>query len=332
MGVIHFAGTSIPPQFGTGADGNITIVSGTVNIEDLYEDENVAGVTTKLGVGKGLNKGAGTYDPENEAYINAINFTIDSGATLTHGTAYGAGASNKNGIIWIACTGSFTNEGTIDMDALGASGGAGGAGHPSSAATGGTGEGSGGGVGGTGGRDVGGPGTGGAGGSSYGSAPIPITTWADLYGSGGGGGGGGSNNEAGGGGGGAGHITSGVNGSNGASDSGGAAGAAGGSGGGAIRIFANLLVTSSGDITCDGAVGSNAAGGFPNGGGGGGGSAGTVYLETLSGATLGTDKITCSAGAGGTSAGGGGAGGAGKQGRIHIEGTYTGSTSDPAIA
>ena len=59
----------LPPQFGTGLDGTITVNSGTVNIEDIYENDNVTGVTTSRGVNKGLNYGAGTYDPENNAFI-----------------------------------------------------------------------------------------------------------------------------------------------------------------------------------------------------------------------------------------------------------------------
>lgn len=315
---IFFVSGGLPTQFGNGADGTIVVNSGTVNIDDIYENDSVTGVTTKRGADKGLNYGAGTYDPENGAYINAVNFTVESGATLTHGSAYGTGASNKNGIGWIACIVNFDNQGTILLTALGLDGGV--------AVTGGTpgfdgndGSGSGNGNKGT---DV----ADGAGGSTYGSSSIPTTTWANLYGSGGGSGG----------------ATGTFSGTSGA----------GGSGGGALRIFATSFDTSSGTISCDGANGGNASGSGSSFviGGGGAGSGGTVYIETVAGAILGTDKITASSGTGGTvlgtpaPSGGGGAGhtnsgssgssgtgGNGSVGRIHIEGSYTGSTSDPAI-
>lgn len=325
-GLLNYCRGSLPTQYGDASDGAITITAGSVTIEDIYEDENVAGVTTALGVGKGLNNGAGTYDPENGDVPNCTTFTIDAGTTLTHGTAYDAGASNKNGIIWIACTGTFTNNGTIDLDDLGAGGGAN---STTAANVGSTGYGSGGGIGGHGGFDDGG--VAGTGGVSYGTTAIPTTTWLDLYGSGGGGGGDSSTAPPGagngGGGGGGGHANAGSSGTNGGSGSSAQEGSDGGNGGGAIRIYAPTFITSSGTITVDG--GQATAGG--NGGTGGSGSGGTVYIETLDG-TLGTNLITASAGATKASGGNGGDGGAGSVGRIHIEGSYTGSTNDPAIA
>jgi len=323
-----YSSVGLGAQYGDGSDGAITITSGTVNIDAIYEDDDVTGVTTNRGVNKGLNNGSGTYDPENDAYIQATDFTISSGATLTHSTAYGDGTSNKNGIIWIGCTGTFTNNGTIDMDALGATGGDGGTTAISQADAG---DGSGGGGGGN--RNSG---VAGVGGTSYGESDIPTTTWSDLYGSGGGGGGGAGT---------------------GSSD---ATGGDGGNGGGAIRIYAATFNTVNGIISSNGEVGENGEQpdkGINSSGGGGGGAGGCIYIETLEGA-IGTDKITASSGAGGTSlgsgfsdtgsGGGGGAsvnngsdasgtnnvnGGAGSVGRIHIEGSnYTGSTSDPANA
>lgn len=333
-GLLNYCRSALPTDYGDGTDGAITITAGSVKIEDIYEDENVAGVTTALGAGKGLNKGAGTYDPENGAYPNCTNFTIDATCTLTHGTVYGAGASNKNGIIWVTCTGTFTNNGTIDMDGLGHEGrwyqnrgdNRGYDGYGPGAGFGGLKPWSEGGVGGT-------------GGSSYGSSSIPTTTWEDLYGSSGGQGSGSHYvmplSYAGGGGGGAGHSASGTTGNTRAlGGSGFGDGGDGGDGGGAIRIYASIFITSSGTITADGANGVAApggGGGGTNGGGGAGGSGGSIYIETFDG-TLGINLITSSAGNGAAGHDKGGTGGAGTTGRIHIQGSYTGSTDDPAIA
>lgn len=326
------------PQFGTGADGAIIISSGTVNIDELYENDVVTGVITKRGVDKGLNHGAGTYDPENGKYINSTSFRILSGTTLTHSTAYGDGADNSNGILWVACISLFNSKGAIDMGAKGHAGGA--AKACSAGAT-------------VSGNDGSGPGYGhkgthtsttydSAGGTSCGNSAIPITTWADIYGSGGGSGG--MHVDA--------AFESGTTG-------------VGGVGGGAIRIYAPTVNIKDGAISCSGGNGTvGSASDWPDttGGGGGGGAGGAVYIEAYH-AIVGTDTITAlgGIGAGGEGEGGepigdggggagyaltgeagergalfginrGGDGGDGSVGRIHIVGNYTGSTSDPAIA
>ena len=61
--------------FGTGADGNLT-VSGTttVTMRQIYENDNVTGITTYRGAGKGLNKGNGTYMATADAMPNFVNY------------------------------------------------------------------------------------------------------------------------------------------------------------------------------------------------------------------------------------------------------------------
>ena len=113
--------------------------------------------------------------------------------------------------------------------------------------------------------------------------------------------------------------------------SGGGTSGAGGYGGGIIVIIAsNIVIT--GSIVANGANG-----GAPSctsdacGDGGGGGAGGSVLLKCQT-ATLGTNKITCSYGSGNTS-GSHSNGGNGAWGRIHMDysGSYSGSTSSPAI-
>ena len=337
--------TGLPPVYGLGSDGSAILRSGAnVTMQELYETVGyLANVTTKNGVDTGLGYGAGSYNPELNAITNTaagvpnfVNLTIDLGATLTC-SIYGDGSDNKNGIIWIAASNLTTINGTITASSKGYNYGVGGAG-------GGTGQYGSPGLGnspGQGGiRGGRGGGVGGAGGSpAYGSSDIPLTTWSNLYGSGGGGGGGSSYSfffrfsTSGGGGGGAAHISNGDSGTYGGNWSGGETGdgSRGGYGSGAIRIYTNSLNIGTGTISANGENGVDAAGGGAASGGGGG-SGGTVYIEILSSAILGTNKITSSAGARGASSGGDGYGGAGKQGRIHIVGSYTGSTSDPVIA
>jgi len=212
--------TTLGAQFGTGEDGDITILAGnTVKIIDLYENFAVTGVVTKNGYNKGLNHGSGNYDPKNGKYVNAKNFTIESTATLTT-DAYGTGGNDKLGIVWIACTQKFQNDGTVDLsgkgwaganqrtddfidgyDGYGTGGGKSGkrtqGWHPTLGSgwmkIGGFGGGAGfysnGGTGSNG--DYNDPSTtayGGTGGVIYGDISLPITTWINLYGSGGGGG------------------------------------------------------------------------------------------------------------------------------------------------
>ena len=317
-------------QYGDGSDGQITITSGSVDIQDLYETSGeVLGATTKNGVDQGLGHGLGSYDPENGAFLQTTTLTIDLEATLTHGTAYGDGSVTSNGTIYIGCLGLFTNNGTISIDALGYTGGAGGTtsgGAPS-------GLGNSGGTGGTGGD---GSVPAGAGGTPiYGDSDLPLT-WDGLnVGSGGGGGGG--------------YYSS--------FPSVSIVGGIGGNGGGIIRIYTTSIINTSGLISSNG--GSGLLGGSAGAGAGGGGAGGSIYIETING-NLGTDTITASIGSGGdaldaSGTGGGGGGGAfaglgivgiagnvgnptkgnggnGGIGRIHITGAYTGTTSDPAIA
>ena len=312
-----------------GKDRNITVTTGTVNVEDIYEDDVVSGVTTYRGVDKGLNYGAGNYDPENGAYIDCFNFTIDAGATLTNGTAMGTGAVTYNGIVFIACLNEYINNGAISLASKGYSGGA----RQVSSGRAGTGLGAGGGQGG----ERSDTGTKGIGGSAYGSTDIPLTTWSHLYGSGGGGGcrgTGGSpvsytcSSGAGGGG-----VSAGTNGV----DSFGPLALPignppgnGAVGGGAIRIYARNITTDSGTMTVNGATGlSNYDDVHAHGGGGSGG---TIYLESTYASVIGTNQMTSTGGAGGGGDAFRAAGGAGSNGRIHIEGTYTGTTSSPAVA
>jgi len=339
----------LPERFGTGKDGNIVVTGVNVDIADVYENDNLVGVITKRGVNKGLNYGAGTYNPKaNQAnnkalnIPNCINFTINVGASLSS-TAWGAATDDKLGIIWVACLVKFLNLGIINLLGKGAGGGAGG-GDSGAGTDGVDGKGIGHGHKGIGNRDDGGcpmpvPGSGGQGGAvgiTYGSSAIPLITWANLYGSGGGGGGGKndawSGAECGGGGAGAAHAALGAAGQSytGLDCTGDDVGNPGGPGGGALRVYALMFDTSNGTIICNGTAGT---GGGSNGGGGGGGSGGTVFAETFAGAILGINKITAAGGAKGDVVNNeGGDGGAGGAGRIHIVGPYSGSTSNPPIA
>lgn len=314
-------------HYGDASDGDITIESGTINIKSLYENDVLAGVTTYRGAGKGLNHGANSYAPQYGRCIQAENFTINSGATLTT-TAWGTGASNTNGIVWIACKGTFTNNGTINLNALGGKGGGGGSSGLMST-NGSNGTGAGGGIGGgestipAGGRDP------------YGSADIDISGWNYIYGSGGGGGagtlteiGGGGGYKYGNGGSGgsnaAATLPAGVGGDSilSSSDDGGN----GGNGGGAVRVCAVIFINT-GTISCNGSNGGGDSSTY--GGGGGGGSGGTVYIES-SDCSLGTGTITCTGGSGGNSKGAG-KGSAGSVGRIAVRSPLiAGDTSSPS--
>lgn len=223
--------------YGTGADGNI-VITGTVDIKDVACS-------------------AGTYNPEGNIYINATNFTINAGATLT-ATAWGDGTDNKKGIIYIECQGKFTNNGTIDLAGKGGAGGA----SSSPGEFPGVGNG----------KDMG----------TYGVDEIPVTTWSNLYGSGGRGGGGrsgwsydGSS---------AGHVINGMSG--GTVSTTWTAGSPGGAGGGALRIRAAAIDNTSGRIKVDGVAAARAGGDRPATGGGGSG--GTCFLEARQYVYLGT--------------------------------------------
>lgn len=315
--------------YGDGSDGNITITGVNVDIIKLYEDDNVAGVITDRGTGKGLNHGAGEYYPRNRKFIMARNFTINSGASLT--ATQWNGADSRLGVVWIACTGLFTNSGTINLAGCGGAGG-----YRSQDES-----------------DLGwyykkaGNGTGPGGGEgagcvnkddnpsalgqhAYGTADISLSTWNNIYGSGGGGGSGTWKSSSF-------VINYGLGGSGGsnAQDSlaGGSTitpgadtsyGGSGGNGGGAARIYAVDFINT-GTISCNGNTGSNGG----HGGGGGGGSGGTIYIGATE-CNISAGSITCTGGTGGTSSGPG-SGSAGSVGRIAIKSpSITGSTTDPA--
>ncbi|TET54052.1 MAG: hypothetical protein E3J54_02925, partial [Actinobacteria bacterium] len=69
-------------DIGSGSDGSAT-VSGTVNIVNLYEDDNVLGVTTSRGVDKGLNMGPNTYLAASSAVPNFDSLTVTDTGVLT---------------------------------------------------------------------------------------------------------------------------------------------------------------------------------------------------------------------------------------------------------
>lgn len=316
---------AFPAQYGDGSDGDVTITGPTVNITDLFENDTVSGVTTARGVNKGLNKGSGSYDPRNGIYVKAVNFTINSGATLQ---AYARTTSDKQGVVWLSCIGKFTNNGAINLNGAGYPGGEGGyayqVGGVNTSPSGLSGQGAGAGGGGarpayySGGNFAGGgggghaatgtaggqfgSGTAGAAGLSYGSTDVPTNNWMHLYGSGGGGG---SNQDA---------IAE--------------VGGNGGNGGGALRIYAVTFVNN-GTLSVNGTAGIESIT-TPKGTSGGGGSGGTIYLESINTLTLGTNVITALAGAGGGGDADEASGGNGAAGRIHIVGDFNGSTNPAA--
>ncbi len=63
-------------RVGPDSDGDV-IITGTVNIDDLYEQDTVAGAS------RGLGHGAGTYNPDSGNYPKFDNLTINSGGVLT---------------------------------------------------------------------------------------------------------------------------------------------------------------------------------------------------------------------------------------------------------
>ncbi|MBI4977246.1 MAG: hypothetical protein HZC28_07170 [Spirochaetes bacterium] len=336
--------SALPAQYGDGSDSNITVVSGnTVSVDDIYNLDSVIGVITYRGTNKGLNHGAGTYQPKTGVFIQAKTFIVESGATLTakkHKTDGGA-TNEAYGIVWIAARAMFSNAGLLDLNGKGFNGGS---------------------MRFSGGFFATGPGNGGSGtpqptgdhmntaggtaGASCGSTGIPCTNaaWDAIFGSGGGGGG---------------NFYDGSD------------GARGGDGGGAVRIYAVAFDTATGLIQCGGLDGAKGVSydnsGYIATGCGGGGAGGTIYIESMN-ARLGTSKMSCAggigsnygdpiiqsdyttgcgggAGGGNRSAGGAGyaggklgdstgpgsKGGNGSLGRIHVVGTYTGSTGAPPI-
>jgi hypothetical protein len=307
--------------FGDGSDGAITIVSGTVNIDDIYNNETVEGIITVRGENKGLNYGWEKYDPENGYLIQATTFIINEGATLTHSKSYATGTNNKYGIMFISCKNSFTNNGIINMNGKGYQGGTQVVGNGEY-------------------REI----KGGYGGGAIRIlSPILDTSNGNIYcngtagsngwnnassvsyrfgdgtnGYGTGGGYGGIQELSGGGG--AGHTNIGSS-------------ATGGGGAGGLSYGESTIPLS----TWSYLYGSGGGGGTyaavkPEASahaGSGGGSGGTIYLKTNNG-SIGTDKITANFGTGGVYSGANG--GNGSVGRIHIEGSYTGTTSIPSVA
>jgi len=318
-----FLGQYYPP-FGNGSDGEVILGSGSVTLKSIYEDDDVSGVTTWRGTDKGLNHGTDSYLPyRNKTFGNCrnvpnfTNFTINNGATLTI-DALGEGTDLNNGVAWFCCTGTCTNSGAIDLAAKGWIG------APWTWGDSENGRGPGGGINGRGGSNP--PPYGGTGGPIYGSTNIPKKPWENLFGSGASAGGGAVYDDSwyGGGGAGAGHRSVGEDGSDGLAKTPQTAGPSSGipgNGGGALRIYAVNFNTESGTISVNG---QNAVNGHA-----GGGSGGTVYIKTLNG-KLGTNKITSTGGIGLTDWASS-VGGDGSEGRIHIDGPYTGSTTTPPI-
>lgn len=108
--------------FGTGADGNLT-VSGTttVTMRQIYENDNVTGITTYRGAGKGLNKGSATYMASADAMPNFVNVTIDSGQKIIGDTA---NRYADAGHTFFKCSGTLSGAGSIDESGCGGAGGA----------------------------------------------------------------------------------------------------------------------------------------------------------------------------------------------------------------
>lgn len=263
-----------------------------------------------------------TYTDSGASQAQAIKVPMYSSVTVQSGTwSHTDWGGNVGGLFAIACSGTFTTTGTIEMNG----------GNSTAAQNQSTSAGA------TGGGFVGaesvyaqngeqGEGTAGATGTQSTNAN-------------GNGGGGGLNDESGAGGG---NGAAGTNGSGsatgGAADGsadltdfvfggGGGAGrdatddpsnrrSGGGSGGGGIIIFAKTVAEVAGGITANGGVAADCA---KPGGDGGGGSI-LIACET---ATLGTTKVTATGGAGGTAGGDGGTG----RIAVHHSGTVTGTTN-----
>lgn len=277
---------------GDGADGALSISSGTTNI-----DLGSASVVIKN--------------------YTSISITGTAAITFTNPHANGTIVIFKSqGNVTI--TTSATR--AIDLRSLGGTGGTGGTGGgtATAGADGSYGNGtptvSGGGQGG----QVGRPGVGGVKGSSLGATALiflkSITIGCGAGGGGGGGTSGASTYYRGGGGAGGSSISAqGTAGNDATGDPGtvNAAGGDGGRGGGAFYLECKGAYSCSGTIDVAGANGSNGAGGDAGGGGGGAGGVIAVLYNTL---TSDTGTYTVSAGTGGTGVGGGGNGGAGAAG------------------
>lgn len=264
-------GLSLPRRFGTGKDGEIIIRSGyTINIKELYENDNLTGVKTHRGENKGLNYGStGTlYTPKNNQInnngsnvINAVSFLIESGATLISNGVYQDyynALNENNGIIWISTISSFECYGDIDLTNIVG----GGAKGPWTSDTG---YGAGPGIGY--GASHSGPGYGG---ESYGTQDLDMTTWSHIFGSGGSS----ARDER-------------------------YSGGVGGYGAGALRIYAasKIYFDNSANVYCNGQIGgSGASSDAGASGAGGAGSGGSVFLESLGNVNIGSSVINVNGG------------------------------------
>lgn len=267
-----------------------------------------------------------------------LNVTIDSGKTWSAPNW----DQNTGGVFPIACAGTFTNNGTIDVA------GNDGASNVTS-------------------ESGGAVGVGFAGGHARPSAPSGESAWSgegninatqrpNTNSANGSGGGAGDQNTAGGaGGGGGGHASSGSGGSktfdgiggNGGSTSGssqlttmtfgggGGGGVrdiagnhgAGGAGGGIFLCLANVFDTSSGLILIDGGDGGDTITTDNGAGGAGAGGSGLIKGSQI---TLGTNKITATGGTGGSSTA---SGGSASVGRLHVDYSVSLSgTTNPTIS
>jgi len=83
-----YAATSYAQAFNFEVEGYNSSTSIEVNMKEIYENEDVTGVTTALGTDKGLNKGVGTYDPENDVIPNFSDVTILAGSSIVANDSY----------------------------------------------------------------------------------------------------------------------------------------------------------------------------------------------------------------------------------------------------
>ncbi len=316
------SGTAGALTFGTGADGTITITSGTTT---LARDTHWTNCTI-----------SGTGAVNTNGWRLFISGTLDISAAQSGAIiANGVNGNNASG-----STGAFP-PGGIAMRTVGQSPSSGGSGGAGSASAGGIGSsgaanvygnGGNGGGGGPGGASTNAGGTSGSGGSQTVQIPLntPTTSFsppgigasiaAGLIGGGGGGGGGDGTNIGGGGG-------------------------AGGSYGGMVALYARNIQRGTNANSSiiqakggNGGNGGNASGGnAAGGGGGGGGGGGCVYLitETLLGSGISNclDASGGNGGAGGAGSGtgkGGTAGGGGSSGSIQVINLLTPSYSGSA--
>lgn len=278
-------------MFGQGMDGAVTISSSqTITGDKFYSDLTIdIGVIFKVG----------------QVSVRSPRKIFCSGTLTINGTLRGGhdpGSATPNGFPTGDTAGTGSG-GSLGGSANGGIAGTGGAGAGSAGAAGGnSGVANPAGIGGAGGAGSGGAGgAGGAGGQAGASKPIDYFTddfWRFNAYTGGGAGGGAGGNGGGGGG----------NGGN---------GAQGGAGAGIVWICArNIIISSTGQIDCDGADGStggNGASGNAGGGGGGAGGAGGFIMLGFESLTN-NGVIRAAGGAGGAGGSGVGTGVAGSPG------------------